>query len=94
MCTTVDINECEGYNDCHQICTNTNGSYYCSCDTGFVLLADNRTCQGYHCYSLACNVTASVVMCVIISIPASIIHVDPFFCIHLNTYSKCQLHYE
>ena len=50
MCTTVDINECEGYNDCHQICTNTDGSYYCSCDTGFVLAADNRTCQGY-CFS-------------------------------------------
>ena len=48
MCTTVDINECEGYNDCHQICTNTDGSYYCSCDTGFVLAADNRTCQGYY----------------------------------------------
>ena len=48
MCTTIDINECEGYNDCHQICTNTDGSYYCSCDTGFMLAADNRTCQGYH----------------------------------------------
>ena len=47
MCTTVDINECEGYNDCHQNCTNTDGSYYCSCDTGFVLAVDNRTCQGY-----------------------------------------------
>ena len=48
-CTTVDINECEGYNDCHQICTNTEGSYYCSCDNGFVLAADNRTCTGYCC---------------------------------------------
>ena len=48
MCTTVDINECEGYNDCHQNCTNSDGSYYCSCGTGFVLAADNRTCQGYH----------------------------------------------
>ena len=46
MCTTVDINECEGYNDCHQICTNTEGSYYCSCDAGFELAADNRSCTG------------------------------------------------
>ena len=47
-CTYVDINECEGYNDCHQNCTNADGSYYCSCDTGFVLAADSRTCQGYY----------------------------------------------
>ena len=44
--TFVDINECEGYNDCHQICTNTNGSYYCSCDAGFSLAADGRSCTG------------------------------------------------
>ena len=44
--TTVDINECDGYDDCHQMCTNINGSYYCSCKTGFVLAADNRTCEG------------------------------------------------
>ena len=54
LCTTVDINECEGYNDCHQICTNTEGSYYCSCDTGFVLTADNRTCQGYYSNYIYC----------------------------------------
>ena len=43
----TDINECEGYNDCHQMCTNTDGSYYCSCSTGFVLAVDERTCGGY-----------------------------------------------
>ena len=43
---TVDINECLEYNDCHQICSNTEGSYECSCDTGFVLKTDNRTCKG------------------------------------------------
>jgi len=42
----VDINECEEYNDCHQICTNTIGSYYCSCDTGFMLSTDSRSCEG------------------------------------------------
>ena len=42
----VDINECEGYNDCHHTCINTEGSYYCSCDTGFSLSADNRSCTG------------------------------------------------
>ena len=43
----ADINECEEYNDCHQMCTNTNGSYYCSCNIGFALTADNRTCTGW-----------------------------------------------
>ena len=43
----TDINECEGYNDCHQMCTNTAGSYYCSCNAGFVLAVDERTCGGY-----------------------------------------------
>ena len=47
MCynTYVDIDECEEYNDCHQICFNTVGSYNCSCRTGFMLRADNRTCE-------------------------------------------------
>ena len=41
-----DVDECDGYDDCHQNCTNTEGSYYCSCNIGFVLEADNRTCRG------------------------------------------------
>ena len=47
---TVDINECEGYSGCHQVCNNTEGSYYCSCNTGFVLVVDNRTCEGNYVY--------------------------------------------
>ena len=50
--TCVDINECDGYNDCHQMCTNTNGSYYCNCNTGLSLAADNRTCTGYNFMSI------------------------------------------
>ena len=42
-----DINECAMYNgNCSQICTNTNGSYLCSCSSGYGLNADNRTCTG------------------------------------------------
>ena len=86
MCTTVDINECEGYNDCHQICINTNGSYYCSCDIGFMLAADSRTCQGtllnaiiiflhicvycWRCYSLIKELLTA--MYVTVSIPSYI----------------------
>ena len=45
-CFSLDINECEEYNDCHHSCTNTEGFYYCSCNEGFILAEDNRTCTG------------------------------------------------
>lgn len=41
----VDINECLEYNDCHQICTNTPGSYNCSCKKGFIINITNE-CEG------------------------------------------------
>ena len=50
----LDIDECMEYNDCHQICTNTNGSYECSCNPGFMLMNDNRTCTGVCMYVCAC----------------------------------------
>ena len=44
-----DINECAiNMVNCSQTCTNTNGSYICSCGNGYVLTADNRTCNGKH----------------------------------------------
>ena len=42
----VDVNECEGVNDCQQRCINTVGSYNCSCQAGFMLNNDGRTCTG------------------------------------------------
>ena len=42
-----DINECdEGISGCNQTCTNTNGSYICSCFDGYVLDADGHSCNG------------------------------------------------
>ena len=46
---TTDINECLSNNGgCSQICTNTNGHYVCSCQTGFMsyVIDDNSTCNG------------------------------------------------
>ena len=45
---STDINECLVLNGgCHQICTNTEGSFSCSCDDGFFLSTENnRTCEG------------------------------------------------
>ena len=41
-----DVNECEGVNDCQQVCENTMGSYTCSCMEGFTLAEDGRNCTG------------------------------------------------
>ena len=46
----VNINECgdathEDISGCSQICNDTEGSFYCSCQSGYILdLDDNKTC--------------------------------------------------
>lgn len=43
----IDIDECgtdNGY--CDHLCTNTNGSYICSCHTGYQLESDKHNCTG------------------------------------------------
>ena len=57
--TSIDINECNetvligNYSGnssltdwCHQRCVNTPGSYHCTCNTGYQLDSDGRTCTG------------------------------------------------
>ena len=60
FCLSTDIDECandssdvsddgsaEGsQNVCNQICTNTNGSFYCECFHGYQLSDDFMTCVG------------------------------------------------
>ena len=49
MCgySALDVNECLTNNGgCAQICTNTVGSFTCSCNTGYSLGADARSCVG------------------------------------------------
>ena len=42
-----DMDECQTNNGgCNQICTNTVGSFECSCGTGYTLAADNLNCDG------------------------------------------------
>ena len=48
----VDINECETDNGgCEHICTNTQSSFYCSCQNGYELL-HHLFCSGI---SITCN---------------------------------------
>ncbi len=44
----IDNNECRSSdtNSCHQVCNNTPGSYTCSCNVGYRLGSDGRTCTG------------------------------------------------
>ena len=46
----VDIDECQlDIDNCTQQCTNTDGSYYCSCYTGYIFnSSNNHTCIGYN----------------------------------------------
>ena len=41
----VDIDECLS-SPCGQICTNTPGSYACTCSDGYLLGSDGTTCTG------------------------------------------------
>ena len=42
-----DNDECSlGTHNCIQTCTNTEGSFYCGCSTGFQLNSDGATCNG------------------------------------------------
>lgn len=40
----LDINECEDSSTCQQNCTNSEGSFECSCSTGHVLENDRKSC--------------------------------------------------
>ena len=45
--TYSDINECLSDNGgCHHNCHDSDGSYTCSCNNGYQLNSDGRTCEG------------------------------------------------
>ena len=52
----IDVDECSTSNSgCVQICTNTVGSYICSCYRGYVLGSDGHTCNGKRGRGLSYN---------------------------------------
>ena len=47
----VDIDECAVENGgCDHTCHNTSGSYYCTCNEGYLLLEDKKGCTGWICH--------------------------------------------
>ena len=48
-----DIDECDLDNGgCDQICTNAEGSFKCSCEPGYALAPNNRSCEGMYVCTL------------------------------------------
>lgn len=42
-----DVDECkQGTDRCAHTCTNTNGSFLCSCNNGYTLAGDGKSCEG------------------------------------------------
>ena len=49
----TDLDECAlGISECNQICTNSIGSYVCSCHPGYRVSIDNKICLGMMIYLL------------------------------------------
>lgn len=49
----ADINECDRFSPCDQVCTNTDGSFVCSCNSGYQLENVTQTCEGEY-FFVAC----------------------------------------
>ena len=64
MTSILDINECLTNNGgCQHTCTNSIGSYSCSCNTGYVLDSDNHRCIGINYRLNECHIIEFVLRC-------------------------------
>ena len=53
-CSSIDINECTTSNgDCEHNCANTDGSFICSCHTGYQLDENGLNCNGENTFIMA-----------------------------------------
>ena len=60
---SIDINECETANGgCEQICSNTVGSFVCSCGVGYGLDGNGLNCHG-ECVQLWINKLQLLSLC-------------------------------
>lgn len=51
-CTFIDINECNSYHECEQICQNLPGTFECACEEGYFLQVDGKQCAGSRIMSM------------------------------------------
>ena len=58
---SVEINECASSSSpCEHSCTNTDGSFQCSCNNGYLLDDDGRSCDGMFMYLVMENMCYSI----------------------------------
>ena len=82
----ADIDECaHNISGCNQNCTNTIGSYFCSCYPGYDIQNDNRTCVGK-------DLTLSIYVCYYNSYISNLIYnIYLFFAMKLKTLTSVHL---
>ena len=61
----VEVDECRAYGSCAQYCTNTPGSFTCSCASGYTLKADGRTCKANGQFVTSSVCVSRVCVCVL-----------------------------
>ena len=60
----TDIDECaEDMDGCAQICTDTDGSYTCSCDSGYNLANDSHGCDGKQSVLILHKIITTLLRC-------------------------------
>ena len=70
----VDVNECQtDEHNCNQTCSNTLGSFECSCRPGYSLQGDGVTCEGMNAFISA---VAWGNVCVCVSVRSKLDSVD------------------
>ena len=55
----LDQDECKLHNPCGQNCTNTEGSFLCSCMPGYKLLTNGRSCEGNYTHLMIISAVTS-----------------------------------
>ena len=76
-----DINECLTTNECQQECVNTEGNYKCSCNQGFNLNIDNRSCDGKCINYKTCHVWSHT-LCILFTLTAVVVCPNNHGCSH------------
>lgn len=74
---STDVNECTATNNtCDHVCTNTEGSYICSCRPGYFLDSDGKSCRGKLTFLLLLAILATpssvqvvFLLCTVMSFP-------------------------
>ena len=72
------MDECDTDNGgCNQTCTNTQGSFECSCDVGYVLAVDDLNCDGKRHSNKSMYKGFPLQLLGVVNIPLYFLHLKP-----------------